>query len=459
MPRQHLSSQVNAGSAVQQQLNALAGLHARLRQGRPATATELRTKSGDLPYRAAVLPAHSTHSPTGTSAAVVSQGGGLTYHCTSTLILGVDASRGEWTASRPSAASCSGCSTGFSRCGRFCAVVCQNDGDPQTSYHCTVRMFDTVQQCWLQALQALHMHLRDARVQFADADSPVLAAIQVVDDGSENALLVFGPSEPEVRMYRTPGVLQFWFVPQTHCVLLRTHHSMACLDLLADTPAVSPSPEASPSSSASSQTSSQALSNVALSLDWVSLPAHSYYDAALAFASDGAAVWVASDSTQQTGSRISLSVHDICTLECRGSWLLSPEGWQISRLTLDVTQRTIAVGISGHRVHVHKLSSASHLGLRLFMAWDMQAPRLTPDSCFLLGFRSRSRLAIMDARTGAYIADVLLPCGSSSSSSSTYWDHDDVDDSLEACLSSHDSSRVHVTCLIEGRLVFSVLQF
>ena len=432
-PRQHLASQAPPGSRLQQQLNSLSALHARIRHGQPATLHELHVAQADLPEGAALDAINSSRSPDGTCAAVA-------WHLDcrgrwqdlrmEALMLGVDAGGGVWRSTLPSVPrdGRQTCCTGFSLCGRYAAVVTDHtlfDGlGPSIGATC----FDFVERRWLPQLPLLGRgDVGCSQVSFTEVSGEPLAAIDVdgEDYRSERVLMVFGPFSRRVCTYAIQGANKWEWVPGASAVILTRSSSLARLDL------------------------DNAGSAAASSLVWVPLPETTAERrlASAALTVQGEGIWVAQAVGGQSfrNSWICLLVFDVQGLVCHGSWPRVPADSDVTAVSPHVSQRAIAVSFLRcdsviNVVCVFQLEGPFTLGAQIFRNESLQWPRLSADSCFVLGVGSTEKLVIWDLRTGACLVSLQLP------------------EFVNARWSSLDPSRVLVQCSKRGFRT-SVLQF
>ena len=441
MPPDCLANQ--PGATRLQQLSALAGLHARIRQGQPATVCELHVSKADLPEGAKLDCWQSQHSPAGDCAAVVFTSEsmwdepGNSCEQAHTLLLGRSASGEEWSSELPDTEPRDLCYPAFTRCGRYCAVVCDHIPGLGPSEHVTARLFDTAERLWRPEQRPAEdcWSIKGTRVSFAECSGPPLAAV-LTGAVARNVLLTFGPSSPEVRVFPAPDAIYLWWVPNTHSVVLLRPDSLALLDV-------------SPSAAASA------------SLAWVSLPATSSEFVRIpqvAFSPQGQAVWVAQTAVADWGDRTRLHLSKYCTstLDLHGSWNLGLESNSIDvRLEkLAVTHRALAVSCHVHSLDntsfafAYKLQPPHQLGPLVLRLKNRKWASLTADCCFALGVKGTGTLAVYDMRTAALVACMQLS-GLSGDQAAI----------LAASWSSRDPSQIHVTCSLDGGLRFRVLQF
>ena len=236
------------GCSVQQQLNALASLHARIAQGQPSVACEwLITEHGQ---DAAALQPHA-HSftlapeqqpytrPKGRCLALAPDGAAAaaSWYRHSGQILGVqicaaDAS-GVWSPA-PVLHPCeqhynSAAAAGVSSCGRWCAwlrAVDPADGPPVLA----CRLLDLQRRCWTsEATVQPHTDVRPVSICFS-RDSSLVASILMSDYSRLRELAVFGVSAPFAWTSRSSqAVLDFVWLPQYSTLIALNAVSLARL--------------------------------------------------------------------------------------------------------------------------------------------------------------------------------------------------------------------------------------
>ena len=451
MPRRHLASQ--AGSSCQQQLHSLAGLHERIRRGQPVTACEMLVRNSEVEFETRVARELSVQSPAGNCGVVVTRGD--TSSDIRAFVMGVDTRGKSWRRLPPGSSRGDMCHTGFSPCASYCAVVSQphrrwwDTAAVKSDQVVTAHFLDTSQLCWLPTPKPVKCCRLDGNVKFSDAGAPVLAAVFARDSNERCFVVVFGPLQPEGQIFATPLARHFWWVPNTHTVLLLRYRdsvaSMATLDL----------------HSASGQAAISA---------WVALPGKTTQVQAVAFSAEGFHVWVAQtvheSDRQQDTSRICLSVYDVCRLDCHGSWHLEPGDDPASHLSVQVSPRILVlsfvtlVGEEQFPVFcVYKLDCTA-LGALLFRCTSVGQPALSADGRYIVCAGEACDLVVLDVPTGACLASMQLP-GFGSAQRGI----------VALCWNASNPGQMHMTCVpivpfpeeesltLEDGIEYSTLQF
>ena len=300
MPRQHLTSQAPAGVPFSQ-LQALAGLHERIRRG-TATSSGLHVTPADLQQPGAERISDTLLSPTADCALVVWQQAEVLVNredlTTSGLcIIGWDATGAGWTCPRPGRDAVELCLVGTSLCGglsvAFCALATGGDGHVACVY--TVHKFQ-----WLPEVPLEGCGISDADevVKSSGAASPVLAAFKGWWIG-EDGLVVFDLQQQAAWTFPNGYLWQFVWLPGTHDVLLLQNHGLARLTVL-------PAPSVP-------------------DVPWVALPVLEASDTTwrMQVTPQGKAVWVSQALRRGPGAwRARLSAYLISDMAILGSWLL-----------------------------------------------------------------------------------------------------------------------------------------
>ena len=227
MPAAHLASQAPQGSSVLQQLDALATLHARIRQGPPRPAAELQVTAADLQPGHKLFMGASELSPAGDCALIV---------CTEpelgrgARVISRDGNGECWSCPLPLNAPCYGCMASWSRCGGFCALL----GEGEVQGCLRVYVFSAHQRCWLPSLPVPGvLHLERAR--FSHAGSPPLAAAMCrAADTPRHALVVFRATQAGVCVKHCAPGSSFVWLPGSDSIALLQHHQLARLDITQD---------------------------------------------------------------------------------------------------------------------------------------------------------------------------------------------------------------------------------
>ena len=332
MPRQHLASQVPPASSLLQQLDALAGLHERIRAGQPASVTNMPVRGGDLEPGADLFSHEygymvSQPSPAGDCAVAVWALGhpDYTYGSVGAQIVGLDTNRAglSWPQAQTPPRFCR---TAWSSCGRYCA--CLSTPSP---YHCNAAptpsdliaaIFDRQQGCWLADLQVQGVKPDpEMSISFSDGSPPYVAAsCRNGRETADRALLVFQVGAPSTCIIPIVRLHQFYWLPGSLALaLLRTlPASVARVDL-------------------------QALSASQTSLGWKPL-SECCVRPVMAVSPDGQTIWVA-HHIREDELQFCASVHSAADLVCQGSWTLPkpvPHDIFHHEIVIQVAQRSIA---------------------------------------------------------------------------------------------------------------------
>ena len=413
MPQEHLASQAASSATCSQQLDGMAALHARIRQGSPGIAHQWLFRMTDLPEPGLEF-VHWCRSSAGGCAVVVWGRPGtagsdmdsadeedeLEPETVGALVVGCDAGSTPWTSSMPAEVELSTCCTGFSPQGDYCVTVSQTgtfSAEHRAYQPCEdadvpellIRVFDVRQRSWLAARPAAGHASSYESVAFCEGPGPLVAVVHMWR-GDESALLVFGVVEPYSRVITTDCLRCFHLLPGLRALVLRlpsqddgSKWSLACMHL-------------GPQSG-----------------DSAGLPAWVPFDVqsapALAVAWRGCAVWVGLLVRGQQGS--SLSVYSVTDLACRGTWTLAGHGaghvLQVRRIVLHAKQQVILVQQQlgrGVATSVYRLEQYA-LGPLVFRVDSSIAhPIISADASFMLGFDES--VMVVDMHTGSCLAQL-----------------------------------------------------
>ena len=440
MPRQHLASQAPAGSSVVQQLHSLAGLHARIRQGQPATVTELHLSDKDAPPGRVLHTWGSELSPAGdclialwTKRADPAQ----PWDSISAEMRGVSGAALSWSCPYPHNAAFVNVATGWSPSGGHCATLADCDAwsadrkpllEPRTP-DAIICAFDVQHHCWMHTLP-VHGAVpspeeRTHRIELCDSASlPVAAALGETVDTEERVMIIFELTRPRVQLIPLEEELPcpFAWLRGSHTLAVLQAGCIAWLDVLDLSPGTHEP-------------------------IWNGLPDEGGNKAAhLAAAPDGQALWVVQAVAEQcTDEPFCLSVHAVGSRAFVGSWWLGIERCG-EHVLLSVARQAIAVTTAV--THVYSLSGLA-LGPLLYEASVyVERAAFSGEGCLLVGGVSAAGIELLDSRTGCCLAN-LAPQGGASRYG------------FEKIRWGQDPSQLQISRSQDcaAGLVFSVLQF
>ena len=436
MPQQVLASQASADSSPRDQLNALAKLQARIRQGQPATAAELHFEEEDLQPQQDLYSCACQMCPAGDCALITwCDRGGYADDAMGAAIVGRDASGERWSCPCPLPDPseddfASYITLGWSRCGRYAATLSLlwAAGGSLAS------IFDAQKSCWLPSL-----HLENAEpatrdlagvlpcIVFSDGSRPLAAARGCIMIDQSRALIVFGVAPAFVRVMPLAEDYQYLWLPGSECIALLHQGQLCRLDALDELHI----------------THSHTLTPPAL-------PLRNSQGASMAACDLCQGLWVAQALNvhpSASAGRFRVSVHAAADITCLGSWRLSVRD-KSRHIVVGVSRRAIAVAFSAPCMRVYSRPAPLELGQLLFVTDCLQGFAFSPDGYWLLG-AVQDAIRVLDARTGQCVACLpTAPC------------------STENCV-CHDPvaawgptlGQVLVTCPTDEGLLFTRLQF
>ena len=438
MPAEHLATQ---GTGILQQLDALAALHARIRQGQPAVVDTLHVQRADTQQGGDFVLYHEAQlSPSGDCAAVswYSQDDRhTTRECAAVFGTGTERWRVPLLASTPSLTM----EVDWTCDGRYCTALCQRQG-AQLTMGTFTSTFDVATRCWLSEVP---IACQGGFNWWADP----LSSMSLSTDGELAALLItlrtlLVHAVFELCSLRIParGAMSHAWLPGEHVVLLLGQQGLARVQL-------SPRPVSS------------------VSLTWVQLACvsaepqrawtrdvHGYQQ--MGIAPDGGTVWVAHLCPDES---IAVVGCDTTTLTCvSGPHLLAkclytgqnfrPESVCVSRSALAVCT-SASYGYYTFVCALEGFASGWRMSTGMFAAEAFGGASFSAEGCFLVGkelddyggLTESDTVLVLDARNGDCITSLrLVPPPFSSEEIGT--------EKLTIAWSTSDPGRLLVTWLL-----------
>ena len=385
MPAEHLARVAAAGASPAQQLEALAGLHARTARGRPTSMRQTRVQLADLqqPWATDLSPRNSSLSPAGDLAVVSwtseTAGGAVVLELPSERIAGRRPLR-HAVPSKVLAAD-------FSPCGRRCTAISASLAGGAASV--TASSFDVQRRSWMPRVPVAGderdawLAERQGRVDFSSAGAPQLAASFAI----MQTLLVM--SEAQATCIPAQAFTRCAWVPGEHAIMLVGERTIARLDALA----------------LLAEPTTRCLE---APLAHFPLPDGELGGVDLVAAPEGKAVW---EVHMLSGPGVRLTAYSTADLDCQGSYAYQPafpEKYGSTPLSVAASRRAVAVCFGGCTL-VYARKGAFALAGQLFCAAEFHYADFSGDGRWLAGAKSglgHGTIMVLDVRTGSTVVSL-----------------------------------------------------